>query len=149
MRLNNLESIQNAHHRAKRVGRGPGSGHGKTSCRGHKGSLARSGGKRSPGFEGGQMPLIRRSPKRGFRNIFQSYEYAEINIAILDQLNEENKIDIAVLKIRGIVKNRFRKLKILGTGNLTRKITIIADAFSAAAIEKIKAAGGEAIIRSE
>jgi large subunit ribosomal protein L15 len=149
MRLNNLESIHQAHHRAKRVGRGPGSGHGKTSCKGHKGSLARSGGTRSPGFEGGQMPLVRRTPKRGFRNIFQKYEYAEVNITILNQLSEDNKIDIAILKNRGIVKNRFRKLKILGTGDISRKITIIADAFSAAAIEKIKAAGGEAIIRSE
>lgn len=149
MRLNNLESNPEAHHRAKRVGRGPGSGHGKTSCRGHKGSLARSGGKRSPGFEGGQMPLVRRTPKRGFRNIFQKIEYAEVNITVLNQLSEENKIDIAVLKTHGIVKNRFRKLKVLGTGDINRKITIIADAFSAAAIEKIKAAGGEAIVRSE
>jgi large subunit ribosomal protein L15 len=149
MRLNNLESIDKAHHRAKRVGRGPGSGHGKTSCRGHKGSLARSGGQRSPGFEGGQMPLVRRMPKRGFRNIFQKYEYAEVNITMLNLLSEENRIDIVVLKNRGIVKNRFSKLKILGNGDLGRKITVIADAFSAAAIEKIKAAGGEAIIRSE
>jgi large subunit ribosomal protein L15 len=149
MRLNNLESIHGAHHRNKRVGRGPGSGHGKTSCKGHKGSLARSGGTRSPGFEGGQMPLIRRTPKRGFRNIFQKIEYAEVNITILNQLSEDNKIDIVVLKDRGIVKNRMNKLKILGNGDLSRKITVIADAFSAAALEKIKAAGGEAIIRSE
>lgn len=121
MRLNNLESFYGAHHRAKRVGRGPGSGHGKTSCRGHKGSLARSGGKRSPGFEGGQMPLVRRTPKRGFRNIFQKFEYAEVNVSILNRLIDDNKIDILVLKNRGIVKNRINKLKILGDGDLNQK----------------------------
>ena len=146
MRLNNLEKTNGSRHPQKRVGRGPGSGHGKTSCRGHKGSLARSGGKRSPGFEGGQMPLIRRTPKRGFRNVFQQFEYTVINLDVLDRLVDDNKIDINVLKDCGIIKQRVKRLKILGTGEITRKITVIADAFSASAIKKIKSVGGEVII---
>jgi len=146
MRLNNLEKTNGSRHPQKRVGRGPGSGHGKTSCRGHKGSLARSGGKRSPGFEGGQMPLIRRTPKRGFRNVFQQFEYTIINLDVLDRLVDDNKIDINVLKDCGIIKQRVKRLKILGTGEITRKITVIADAFSASAIKKIKSVGGEVII---
>lgn len=145
MRLDNLQANKGARHPRKRVGTGPGSGHGKTSCRGHKGSLARSGGKRSPGFEGGQMPLIRRTPKRGFRNIFQKNEFAEINLSTLERLVDAPKIDIQILKDLGLVKSRVEKIKILGTGELSRKITVIADAFSAAAEQKIKATGGEAI----
>ena len=148
MRLNNLETIKGSRHPEKRVGRGPGSGHGKTSCRGHKGSLARSGGTRSPGFEGGQMPLVRRTPKRGFRNVFQKIEYTGVNLETLNRLVDDNKIDIQVLKNRGVIKNRVERIKILGNGELTRKITVIADAFSASAQDKIKAAGGEVIKRS-
>jgi large subunit ribosomal protein L15 len=146
MRLNNLETIIGSRHSKKRVGLGPGSGHGKTSCRGHKGSLARSGGKRSPGFEGGQMPLVRRTPKRGFRNVFQQIEYATVNVDTLNRLTDANKIDIQVLKEKGVIKNHTQKIKILGDGELHRKVTVVADAFSAAALEKIKSAGGEAIV---
>ncbi|MCX7919455.1 MAG: 50S ribosomal protein L15 [bacterium] len=148
MRLNELQTIPGARHRRKRVGTGPGSGHGKTSCRGHKGSLARSGGKKSPGFEGGQMPLIRRTPKRGFRNVFQKIEYAVVNLSDLERLTGVDTIDIKILKDRGIIKTRFDKLKVLGNGELSRKLTVIADAFSAAAENKIRSAGGEAIKRS-
>ncbi|MDI6784191.1 MAG: 50S ribosomal protein L15 [bacterium] len=146
MRLNNLERTIGSRHPDKRVGRGPGSGHGKTSCRGHKGGLARSGGKRTPGFEGGQMPLIRRTPKRGFRNVFQRFEYTIVNLDVLNRLVEDSKIDIRVLKVRGIIKQRVNRLKILGTGEVTRKITVIADAFSASAIKKIQSAGGEVVL---
>lgn len=147
MRLNNLQAPMGSRHSKKRVGIGPGSGHGKTSCRGHKGSLARSGGKKSPGFEGGQMPLIRRTPKRGFRNVFQKFNYTEVNLDTLDRLAVDT-IDIQVLIDCGVIKKQTKKVKILGNGELRRKITVVADAFSTAAQEKIKAAGGEAILRS-
>ena len=145
MRLNNLELSPGSRHPRKRLGSGPGSGHGKTSCRGHKGSLARSGGSRSPGFEGGQMPLIRRTPKRGFRNIFQQNKYAEVNLTELNRITAVSQIDIQILKDHRIIKSRVEKIKILGTGEVTRKITVIANAFSATAEKKITAAGGEVV----
>jgi large subunit ribosomal protein L15 len=94
------------------------------------------------------MPLIRRTPKRGFRNIFQQFEYTEVNLDVLNRLVDESKIDIQVLKDHGVIKNRVKRLKVLGDGELNRKITVIADAFSVSARKKIESAGGETIIRS-
>lgn len=127
----------------KRVGRGIGSGHGKTSCKGHKGQKARSGGTKGPGFEGGQMPLQRRLPKRGFKNPFK-VEYAIIN---LDDINKIEGIDVVtpdVLHDKGIIKNLKNGLKVLGHGEIQRPVTVRADAFSASALSKIAAAGGKA-----
>ena len=133
----------------KRVGRGRGSGHGKTSCRGHKGQKSRSGGGVRPGFEGGQMPLIRRLPKRGFTSRVKR-KYQIINIRTLDGL-KESTVTPQKLKELKIVKNidRGRGVKVLGEGELSRPMTIKAHAFSGKAIEKIKKAGGKAeIIKS-
>jgi len=140
MRLTDLAPAPNSRKKKKRVGRGPGSGHGKTSCRGHKGQKARSGGGVKPGFEGGQMPLQRRLPKRGFRNIFRK-EYAIVNVGVLNNL-EEDVITPELLMEKGIIKNIKDGLKILGNGEITRPITIKAHAISASAKEKIEKANG-------
>lgn len=129
----------------KRVGRGIGSGHGKTSCRGHKGQKARSGGTKGPGFEGGQMPLQRRLPKRGFKNRFK-INYAIINLKDLSRLEGLNTITPEILVERGIVKDLKDGLKVLGEGEIHRPFTIKADAFSASALAKIAASGGKAEI---
>ncbi len=129
----------------KRVGRGTGSGHGKTSCRGQKGQMSRSGAKRRPWFEGGQMPLQRRVPKRGFHNNFK-IEYQLINLAQLAKLNVE-EITPAVLAAKGLVKKENELIKILGTGTVTKAVKIYADAYSAAARDKIQKAGGTALAR--
>ncbi len=128
----------------KRVGRGTGSGHGKTSTRGHKGQNSRSGGGTRPGFEGGQMPLYRRLPKRGFTNIFAK-EYAEINIEVLNRFEDGAVVTPEVLISEGIVKNGKAKdgVKILGNGDLNKKLTVKAHKFSKTAAEKIEAAGGK------
>ncbi len=126
----------------KRVGRGPGSGHGKTSCKGHKGQKARSGGTKGPGFEGGQMPLQRRLPKRGFKNRFTK-EYAIVNLRDINKIEGLNIITPDILLEKGIIKNLKDGLKILGEGELQRPLTIKADAFSASALAKITAAGGK------
>lgn len=126
----------------KRVGRGPGSGHGKTSCKGHKGQKVRSGGAKGPGFEGGQMPLQRRLPKRGFKNRFKK-EYAIVNLKDLNKIGGVDIITPDVLLEKGIIKNLKDGLKILGEGQLERPLTIKADAFSASALAKITAAGGK------
>jgi len=125
----------------KRVGRGESSGHGKTSCRGEKGQKARTGGKVSPGFEGGQMPIFRQMPKRGFKNPFRKV-YGVMNLETLSALSSYKVIDIDVAKSHGLVRKRDNMLKILGTGDVTAPLTIRAHAVSAAALEKIKAAGG-------
>lgn len=127
-----------------RRGRGPGSGNGKTAGRGHKGQNARSGGGVRPGFEGGQLPLYRKLPKRGFYNKFAS-KYAVVNIADLnDKFENGDEIDINVLLEAGIIKNPYDGLKVLGNGELNRSLTVKAAIFSAAAREKIEAAGGKA-----
>lgn len=126
----------------KRVGRGPGSGHGKTSCKGHKGQKVRSGGTKGPGFEGGQMPLQRRLPKRGFKNRFKK-EYTIVNLRDINKIEGMDVITPDVLLERGIIKNLKDGLKILGEGELERPLTIKADAFSASALAKITAAGGK------
>ncbi len=127
----------------KRKGRGAGSGNGKTAGKGHKGQKARSGGGVRPGFEGGQMPLHRRIPKRGFNNIFAK-EYVAINVDTLNRFEDGAVVDAAAIKDMGIVKNTRDGIKILGKGELTKKLTVKATAFSESAKEKIEAAGGKA-----
>jgi len=131
----------------KRVGRGPGSGMGKTSTRGHKGLKARSGAKLIPGFEGGQMPLQRRLPKRGFKNIFKVY-YQVVNVTDLQEFDAGTLVTPALLQERGKIKSVRRPIKILGNGELSTALTIQADKFSQAARQKIVAAGGTAEERS-
>ncbi|TAL39218.1 MAG: 50S ribosomal protein L15 [Spirochaetes bacterium] len=131
--------------KAKRVGRGMSSGHGKTSCRGQKGQMSRSGAKRRPWFEGGQMPLQRRVPKRGFNNNFKT-EYQIINLAQLAKMNVE-EITPAALVAHGLVKKENELIKILGTGAIAKAIKIYADAYSATARDKIQKAGGTALAR--
>jgi large subunit ribosomal protein L15 len=140
MKLSELAPSPGSRRKRKRVGRGPGSGHGKTSCKGHKGQKARSGGGTKAGFEGGQMPLQRRLPKRGFTNIFQKNR-SIVNIGALDKL-EETTITPDVLVNEGIIKDAGDGVKILGNGEITRAITVKAHAFSASAKEKIEKAKG-------
>ena len=127
----------------KRIGRGPGSGHGKTAGKGHKGQKARSGGGVRRGFEGGQMPLSRRVPKRGFVNIFRT-EYAEVNLWDLNRFDNGDTVDVASLKEKGIIKKELDGLKILASGDLTKKLTVKANFFSENAKNKIESAGGKA-----
>jgi large subunit ribosomal protein L15 len=143
MKIGDLKPAAGSRKRDKRVGRGIGSGHGKTSCKGHKGQKARSGGTKGPGFEGGQMPLQRRLPKRGFKNIFK-VEYAVINLQDIDKIEGLDIITSDVLLERGIIKNFKDGIKVLGNGEIRRPVTIKADAFSASALTKIAAAGGKA-----
>lgn len=125
----------------KRVGRGPGSGHGKTSCKGHKGQKSRSGGVKGPGFEGGQMPLVRRVPKRGFTNIFGK-EYATVNLRDLERVNVA-EITPEILLEEGIIRGYKDGVKILGQGDVKRAFTLKAHKFSKGAKEKILSAGGK------
>jgi len=148
MNLSDIRPPKGQTHAKKRVGRGMGSGHGKTSARGHKGQHAGTGFSQKRGFEGGQMPLHRRLPKRGFTNIFRK-EYAIVNIGRLEQL-EGNKFDPGRLLELGVIKKLGTGLKILGSGELTRQITVSAHVFSKSALEKIQKAGGSgAVIGSE
>jgi len=140
MKLSDLAPSPGSRRKRKRVGRGPGSGHGKTSCRGHKGQNARSGGGTKAGFEGGQMPLQRRLPKRGFTNMFQKNRVI-VNVGVLDKL-EETVITPDVLVSEGIIKDIGDGVKILGNGDVSRSITVKAHAFSASAREKIEKAKG-------
>src|SRR5213082_2445438 len=142
MNLSNLRAPKKANSNKKRVGRGMGSGMGKTSTRGHKGQRSRSGSRMMRGFEGGQMPLHRRLPKRGFTNIFRK-EYAIVNIGKLESL-EGIVFDPGTLLELGVFKKLNHGLKILGTGELKKKITVKAHVFSKSALEKIQAAGGTA-----
>ena len=143
MRLNELRPAKGARKKEKRIGRGPGSGHGKTSTKGHKGQLARAGGGKASGFEGGQMPLIRRIPKRGFHNIFR-IEYTVVNLKMLTRFEGQEDITPQRLREAGLVKSRNARIKILGEGELTRPLVIQAHRFSQSAIEKIQKAGGKA-----
>jgi len=143
MKLEDLQPAAGSKRRDKRVGRGVGSGHGKTSCKGHKGQKARSGGNKGPAFEGGQMPLQRRLPKRGFKNHF-SVEFAIINLKDLNTLEDMDIITPEALLEKGVIKNLKSGLKVLGKGEIQRPVTIKADAFSASALAKIAAAGGKA-----
>jgi large subunit ribosomal protein L15 len=142
MELNNLKPKKGARHAKKRVGRGPGSGHGKTSGRGEKGQKSRSGFSRSLGFEGGQMPLHRRLPKRGFTNIFKK-EHAVVNVSYLERFDNGATVDEAALREAGLVKGRHAAgIKVLGDGKLSKKLTVHAAKFSASARKQIEAAGG-------
>jgi len=143
MKIGDLRPEPGSRRRNKRVGRGIGSGHGKTSCKGHKGQKSRSGGTKGPGFEGGQMPLQRRIPKRGFKNRF-AIEFAIINLKDIDRLEGMDTVTPDALLERGVIKNLKSGLKVLGEGDLRRPLTIRADAFSASALAKIAAAGGKA-----
>lgn len=140
MELHELKNVTGARKRRKLLGRGPGSGRGKTSGRGEKGQLSRSGGGKKPGFEGGQMPLYRRLPKRGFTNIFQK-NFSIVNVDQLNIFEDNTKIDSALLKEAGLTKARL-PVKILGRGELKRKLKVKAKKFSKTAEEKIKAKGG-------
>jgi large subunit ribosomal protein L15 len=143
MKLNELRPPKGARKKRKRVGRGEGSGHGGTSGKGHKGLKARSGGTISPGFEGGQMPLQRRLPKRGFKNPFRK-EWNVVNLGDLSAFPEGAVVDVESLKSSGLVKKVAFGVKILGDGDLSRSLTVRAHAFSLSAKKKIEAAGGKA-----
>jgi large subunit ribosomal protein L15 len=143
MDLSNLKPKKGARHAKKRVGRGPGSGHGKTAGRGEKGQKSRSGYSRMLGFEGGQMPLHRRIPKRGFTNIFKK-EMSVVNLSDLEQFDNGVTVDEQALRTAGLIKGRAKGIKILGTGKLTKKLTVHAHKFSEAAKKQIEAAGGTA-----
>ncbi len=145
MKIEDLKPAVGKSSKVKRVGRGIGSGHGKTSCKGHKGQKARSGGTKGPGFEGGQMPLQRRLPKRGFKNRF-AVNYAVINLKDLIRIEGVDTITPEILMEKGILKDLKDGLKILGEGEIRRPIIIKADAFSASALSKITASGGKAEI---
>ena len=127
----------------KRIGRGHGSGNGKTAGKGHKGQNARSGGGVRPGFEGGQMPMTRRIPKRGFNNIFAT-KYSVVNVSDLDKFVDGTVVDAELLLASGLIKKVNDGVKILGNGELTKNLTVKAAAFSASAKEKIEKAGGKA-----
>ena len=146
MKLHELSPAPGSTKEAYRKGRGSGSGNGKTAGRGHKGQKARSGGGVRPGFEGGQMPLQRRVPKRGFNNIF-ALEFISINVDVLNQFEDGAVVDAEAISKAGIVKNTRDGIKILGRGELTKKLTVIATAFSVTAKEKIEAAGGKAEVK--
>jgi len=141
MRLSELKPARGATKKPKRVGRGPGSGHGKTATRGHKGHKQRSGFRTKRGFEGGQMPLVRRIPKRGFTNIFKT-EYEIVNIEMLARFEANTEVTPELLKERGIVKGKL-KLKILGNGEISVPLKVRAHKFSKSAKEKIMKAKGE------
>ncbi|HEX5022032.1 MAG TPA: 50S ribosomal protein L15 [Candidatus Binatia bacterium] len=143
MRLDDLRPAPGSSRKRKRVGRGDGSGHGKTSGRGHKGQGARSGGNTKPGFEGGQMPLQRRLPKRGFHNPFR-IEMSVVNLSQLDSFSADSDVTPETLMQHGYVSGKARRVKILGDGTLTKSLRVRAHGFSAKAKEKIEAAGGTA-----
>jgi large subunit ribosomal protein L15 len=141
MELNNLKPKKGARHAKKRVGRGPGSGHGKTAARGEKGQKSRSGFSRMRGFEGGQMPLHRRLPKRGFTNIFKK-EHAVVNLSDLERFDNGATVDETALRQAGLVKGKNDGIKVLGHGSVTKKLTVHAAKFSDTARKQIEAAGG-------
>ncbi|MCM1260480.1 MAG: 50S ribosomal protein L15 [Anaeroplasma bactoclasticum] len=142
MYLNELKPVDGARHAKKRVGRGIGSGMGKTATRGHKGQNARSGGGVRPGYEGGQTQLFKRLPKRGFTNVNRK-EYAVVNLGDINEKFESGAVvDVQALKTAGLVKKEYEGVKILSNGEVTKALTIKAKKFSKAAVEKINAAGG-------
>ncbi len=144
--LNNLKPAKGSTHKKKRVGRGPGSGLGKTAGRGHKGQKSRSGYSSRPGFEGGQMPLQRRLPKRGFTNIFKK-EWTEVSLAKIEaSFNAGDEVTPELLRERGLIKKAKHDLVILGSGELTKGLKISAHRFTKKAKEKIESAGGTAAV---
>ena len=142
MKLNELSPAQGSAKASYRKGRGPGSGNGKTAGKGHKGQNARSGGGVRPGFEGGQLPLYRKLPKRGFKNRF-AVNYSIVNIEALNKFEDGAVVDLEALVAAKIVRKPLDGLKVLGNGELTKKLTVKATVFSATAKEKIEAAGGK------
>ena len=142
MKIHELSAVEGATKEVKRVGRGHGSGNGKTAGKGHKGQKARAGRGQRFGFEGGQMPLQRRVPKRGFNNIFAK-EFVSVNVNSLNAFEDGAVVDAAALIEKGIIKKEYDGVKILGNGEITKKLTVKAVAFSAAAKDKITAAGGK------
>ena len=142
MKLHELSPAAGSAKANWRKGRGPGSGNGKTAGKGHKGQNARSGGGVRPGFEGGQLPIYRKSPKRGFNNIFAT-NYAIVNVEDLNRFVDDTVVDMEVLLAAKIVRKPMDGLKVLGNGTLTKKLTVKAAVFSATAKEKIEAAGGK------
>jgi large subunit ribosomal protein L15 len=142
MRLHNLKPRPGAKHRTKRLGQGESSGHGKTSGRGGKGQTARSGSSIRIGFEGGQMPLIRRIPKRGFNNARFTIKYLGVNVGDLNKFDDGAQVDETALRSVGLANGRAHGIKILGNGELSKKLTVRVSAFSASAKAKIEAKGG-------
>ena len=141
MDLHSLQTAEGSKHRRIRLGRGRASGKGKTSGRGHKGQMSRTGSVHKPLFEGGQMPLVRKLPKRGFNN-FNRKEILPVNLDALNVFEDGAEVTIEVLKEKGLVNGRFDGVKILGNGNVEKKLQVKVNAFSASAKEKIEAAGG-------
>ncbi len=143
MKMHELAPAIGSTKEAKRIGRGHGSGNGKTAGKGHKGQKARAGHGMRAGFEGGQMPLQRRVPKRGFNNIFAT-EWAAINVSALEVFEDGSVVDAAALADKGIIKKANLPIKVLGNGKITKKLEVKLNAYSASAAEKITAAGGKA-----
>ncbi len=149
MRLNELRPSHGATKKRKRVGRGPGSGHGKTATKGHKGHQARSGGGKNKAFEGGQMPLTRRIPKFGFKNPFR-IEYQVVNVGMLEERFDAGAtVDAATLYERGVLQSKYLPVKVLANGNLTKKLTLKVDAISETARQKVESAGGSIAIETK
>ena len=142
MKLHELQPVEGSRHSRKRVGRGTGSGHGKTSCRGHKGQNSRSGGGVRPAFEGGQTPLFKRLPKRGFTNVNHK-EYAVVNVEDLNVFENETVVTIESLQEKGLVKKVYDGVKVLGNGKLEKNLTVKANKFSKTAEAAITSAGGK------
>ncbi len=148
LQLNNLKPAKGAKQKRKRLGRGPGSGHGDTSTKGHKGQWARKSGGHALGYEGGQTPLYRRIPKRGFNNIFGK-EYIVVNVSDLDRMNLK-EVSLETLKKQRLVKGKSNLLKILGNGEIKNTLTVHAHKFTKSALEKITKAGGKAeVVKNE
>jgi len=143
MKLHELSPAEGSVKERYRKGRGAGSGNGKTAGKGHKGQNARSGGGVRPGFEGGQLPLYRKLPKRGFNNFRFAKKYAVVNVQSLNKFNDGEVVDVAALLSKGIIGNAFDGVKVLGEGEIAKKLTVKAAIFSASAKEKIEAAGGK------
>ncbi len=144
MRIDDLKPTEGSTKERKRVGRGPGSGHGKTATRGHKGQKSRSGAKKRPGFEGGQMPMQRRLPKRGFKNYPFKLEFSIVNLRDIAAIEAPDEITPELLIEKGIIKKVLDGVKILGDGEVSKPVTIKAHSFSESAKKKIVAAGGKA-----
>ena len=143
MKLHELKPQEGSVKESYRKGRGPGSGNGKTAGKGHKGQNARSGGGVRPGFEGGQLPLYRKLPKRGFNNYRFGKKYATVNVQSLNKFNDGEVVDVAALLASGIINKAYDGVKILGEGEITKKLTVKAAVFSANAKEKFEAIGGK------
>ena len=141
MDLSNLKYAKGSRKPPKKIGRGQGSGHGGTACRGHKGQLSRAGASKRPWFEGGQMPLQRRLPKRGFRNIFRK-EYQIVNLRDLERIQDVTAFDPKIMYDKRLTRKKNMPVKVLGDGDLERSLCVAANSFSKSAIEKIESAGG-------